>query len=49
MNASNQTPYTSQNKPGICKSEEPIGETIMVEFQGCVVWEIMFSRSIKKR
>lgn len=47
MNASNQTSNTIQNKLGVCKSEEPIGETIMVEFQGCIVGEIMFSSSIK--
>ena len=43
MNACNQTSYTSQNKPGICKSEEPIRETNIVVFQGYIVWKMMLS------
>lgn len=39
MNACNQTSYASQNKPDICKSEEPIRETNMRVFQGYIVWE----------
>jgi hypothetical protein len=43
------TSHASPNKPGVYKSEAAIRETIMVEFQGCIVWEIMSSSSVKKR
>lgn len=48
MNACNQTSYASQNKPGICKSEELIRETNTVVFQGYIVWKIMLSHLMER-